>query len=453
MTKQKKRLKRIGEKAAALLLAATVCLPVFSSPLFARAIDAYFACDVSMDGMIGSEDARFALRMAVGLESYTAALRTIADADYDGAVTPADARLILRVSVGLERIEIRQYSFTEQELKALIYTAAGNAGANPGKQEPQNDPPEETKPKDDSVPSQEDFPLPRLPLPEPSPVSGTFTFTSYGWGDGVGMSQYGAAGMARRGYTYDQILRYYFTGTELVKAETWPEYSFRIDGYYDTERLIACMVNGEIYGIVDDDPVACKEVLKAQAVVLFTLLKYHDFYTRSIYEIGVVKGSYDSLPQVIKDAVHEVMGEYIAQTADPDKKAISALFFATAALRTASAKDVWGADYPYLQAVNTPYDIDGYLFSRTFTISKETMRSLIMDYDESIRLSSDPSEWITILSHSASIDAYRGYVTKVQVGDKVLDGYFDFCDGLMRYYFWDSDYFGGSTAFYVTYTP
>lgn len=38
-----------------------------------------------------------------------------------------------------------------------------------------------------------------------------------GYGHGVGMSQYGAEGMAREGYTYDQILKYYYTGVEIKK--------------------------------------------------------------------------------------------------------------------------------------------------------------------------------------------------------------------------------------------
>ena len=41
-----------------------------------------------------------------------------------------------------------------------------------------------------------------------------------GWGHGVGMSQYGAYGMANAGRTYDQILAYYYTGTELGPAPT-----------------------------------------------------------------------------------------------------------------------------------------------------------------------------------------------------------------------------------------
>jgi len=38
-----------------------------------------------------------------------------------------------------------------------------------------------------------------------------------GYGHGVGMSQYGALAMAKKGYTYDQILKYYYQGVEISK--------------------------------------------------------------------------------------------------------------------------------------------------------------------------------------------------------------------------------------------
>ena len=38
-----------------------------------------------------------------------------------------------------------------------------------------------------------------------------------GYGHGVGMSQYGAEGMAEEGYSYDDILKYYYTGTNIKK--------------------------------------------------------------------------------------------------------------------------------------------------------------------------------------------------------------------------------------------
>ncbi|MCL2171335.1 MAG: SpoIID/LytB domain-containing protein [Defluviitaleaceae bacterium] len=43
----------------------------------------------------------------------------------------------------------------------------------------------------------------------------TVTFSGRGWGHGVGMSQHGANAMARAGYTYEQILRHFYTGVEI----------------------------------------------------------------------------------------------------------------------------------------------------------------------------------------------------------------------------------------------
>ena len=40
-------------------------------------------------------------------------------------------------------------------------------------------------------------------------------FTSSGSGHGVGMSQYGADGMAKEGYTYKEILTHYYSGTQV----------------------------------------------------------------------------------------------------------------------------------------------------------------------------------------------------------------------------------------------
>lgn len=44
---------------------------------------------------------------------------------------------------------------------------------------------------------------------------GYFVFTTYGWGHGVGMSQNGANYLGKIGYTYDQILKYYYTGIDV----------------------------------------------------------------------------------------------------------------------------------------------------------------------------------------------------------------------------------------------
>lgn len=45
----------------------------------------------------------------------------------------------------------------------------------------------------------------------------SYTFNGSGWGHSVGMSQWGAYAMANQGFTYEQILKFYFTGIEIAK--------------------------------------------------------------------------------------------------------------------------------------------------------------------------------------------------------------------------------------------
>jgi len=50
----------------------------------------------------------------------------------------------------------------------------------------------------------------------PSDEGDVVRFEVRGYGHGIGMSQYGAEGMARAGFTFDQILTHYYTGVEIV---------------------------------------------------------------------------------------------------------------------------------------------------------------------------------------------------------------------------------------------
>ena len=49
-----------------------------------------------------------------------------------------------------------------------------------------------------------------------SPSKLTYVINGTGSGHHVGMSQSGAYGMAKEGFTYDQILKFYYTGTDVV---------------------------------------------------------------------------------------------------------------------------------------------------------------------------------------------------------------------------------------------
>lgn len=50
-------------------------------------------------------------------------------------------------------------------------------------------------------------------------VGNNIEIKTKGYGHGVGMSQYGAQGMAKKGYNYEEILKYYYTGIDLVKLD------------------------------------------------------------------------------------------------------------------------------------------------------------------------------------------------------------------------------------------
>jgi stage II sporulation protein D len=47
----------------------------------------------------------------------------------------------------------------------------------------------------------------------------TYRFKGDGWGHMLGMSQWGAYGMAEAGFTYDQIIKHYYTGVEIEQVE------------------------------------------------------------------------------------------------------------------------------------------------------------------------------------------------------------------------------------------
>lgn len=55
-------------------------------------------------------------------------------------------------------------------------------------------------------------------LREPQGNSFTYTFTAQGYGHGVGLCQYGAHGQARAGASFQDILKFYYTGVSLDRV-------------------------------------------------------------------------------------------------------------------------------------------------------------------------------------------------------------------------------------------
>lgn len=56
--------------------------------------------------------------------------------------------------------------------------------------------------------------------PVTNPQVQGYTFTGKGWGHGIGMTQYGAKGMADQGFLYSDILKYYYTNVQVSTYDT-----------------------------------------------------------------------------------------------------------------------------------------------------------------------------------------------------------------------------------------
>lgn len=102
-------------------------------------------------------------------------------------------------------------------------------------------------------------------LAPPATAATAFTFTGRGWGHGLGMSQWGARGMAERGSDASSILRHYYAGTKVEpktapstvrvgllqeRAEVWIEGDGRFDLHDRTGALRASGTSGQRWRIV-----------------------------------------------------------------------------------------------------------------------------------------------------------------------------------------------------------
>lgn len=395
------------KKSTVKILISALIFAVLSAVFaFSAAAASFTAGDVDMDGVITAADARLSLRASVSLGVYTEAELLLCDATGDGAVRADDARLIIRTGVGLDSISRKVYISDEQMNE--------NSGAGVDK-------------------------------PEISGVSGSFTFSVYGNGHGVGMSQWGAVLMDKGGSSYGDILRHYYSGIRLLTAAAFPEKTvYGSAGEQNTRELLARIVYNEIYGITSGGKYI--EAVKAQTVAVFTLMKYYNFDISYRSAIGIASArEYSDLPANLRNAVDEVIGRYIARSSGDAP--VLAVYSAMAAGKTASAQNVWGGALSYLVSVNSPYEETQLAdFSTTVVFTAEELRKKIQEYSSDITLSANPAEWIEIIEHTASIDMERGYVTKIRVGNRLLEGNNDFCqellDGALR-----------SSCFTVDYTP
>lgn len=226
---------------------------------------------------------------------------------------------------------------------------------------------------------------------------GSVVFYTSGFGHGVGMSQNGANFYAMYdGWSYDQILSLYYPGTVLVQTGVSEWDTMTVGGKTDTVvSILSQIVNNEM-----GDSFSV-EALKAQAVAAYT------YYLYNGYGAGMICKSNPS--EKIVDAVRSVLGIVVYYENAP---ALTS-FYASSGGATASCKDVFYADLPYLQSVAVRHDesSDPH-FNSSKVFSVDELRSKL-ENTYHISLSGNPYEWIQLEYGDG------GYVANAVIGGQV----------------------------------
>lgn len=294
------------------------------------------------------------------------------------------------------KAELSDYNETlEQQALVPIETPAPAEIAPPANADPVNLTPEPTGAL--SVPASQPVNLPD------NLESNTFYFTSYGYGHGVGLSQNGANLYATyAGYDYLQILQHYYPGTTVMYTPDAESETISVRGYSGGVVDILSMVcNAEVGSSFN------VEAIKAQAIAAYTYIKYSGGSTNGM---AIKEGP----NQKIIDAVKSVVGQAVYYNGS----FALTQFYASSGGSTASCKDVFYQDIPYLRSV--PCELDAAYDSHYGEITKTSVDALRTKLQSTygITLSADYSSWIQL------VEGDGGYIADVIIDNqKTVDGY------------------------------
>lgn len=159
------------------------------------------------------------------------------------------------------------------------------------------------------------------------------------------------------------------------------------------------------------------EAIKAQAVVIYTYLKYRDNGFQ-IDGVQIVK----TVTQEVEVAVGEVFGRYLSYNGE----VALTPFFEIAAGGTADASIVFDGNYPYLKSISRldgspEASAEGY--ENTVQLKRGEVQGILLDANFEIDVNSDPTKWIIIRERNNAVSSSVGYVKSVRVGGQDLTGY------------------------------
>ena len=388
-----------------LLILSTAAAAASSDALFVKAETG----DMNGDGVISHADVAYILSSSAALSNdYSKKFPVRADLDGDGDVTAHDAKIAqqyIHSSVIIQEEEEPEPTTVPLIQDKLTADDAGNA--------------EEAVPviADENsgysvISNQKMYIYPDMS--QVMQMKNTFIIVSFGWGHGVGMSQYGAVGLARAGYSYIQIVQHYYNGVVIMKEQ--PPKTVRCGGRdVDTVEMLARIIQQEISGITKKDDPLDRNALRAQAVAAYSNMKYSNYSVSGCSYVS----SYNSCRDDVKSVAAEIAGQYIQYNGE----VVYAYYSACSAGVAATYQQVWGntsRDMSYLTNSASYYDCytSGYITAEAYSV--DAMRNYITSYDPSINLSADPANWIHILSHDDAVNENIGYVSAMQIGDRTI---------------------------------
>ena len=391
----------------------TLIIAVVSITSDYRAITSTKKGDLNGDGIISTLDISSILRYASsGIPDGNEIDLTRADVDSDGIITAKDAYLANK------NVSSSVVILTEEETAPLVGSNFSSTSAVPIVSE---------NGAYNVISNQKMYIYPDLS--QVMQMRDTFIIISFGWGHGVGMSQWGAVGLARAGYSYIQIIQHYYQGVMIMK-EQHPA-TVRCAGRdVDTEEMLARIVQQEISGITKRNDPVDMNALRAQAVAAYTNMKYSDYSVSGCSYVN----SYSSCREDVKAVAKEIVGQYMLYNG----KVPYAYYSACSGGVAATYQEVWGStsrDMSYLTNTASYYDCytNGYIEATAYT--PQALREYILAYDPSIILPQDPADWIKILSHSDAVNENIGYVSSMRIGDRIYNesAGMIFRDKLMKY--------------------
>ena len=253
--------------------------------------------------------------------------------------------------------------------------------------------------------------------PQPS-SKGLFTFYVFGYGHGVGMSQTGANYLANQGWSWAEILAHYYydPNTKIIQGDIYPDKITYAGAEYDTREYLARALESEM------GPSFHTEALKAQCIAIYTFAKHNKYKLDADATAFSATSPSTTVYKVVDDVMNE--GFYIANA---DGVALTP-FHAMSAGKTTSYYNVWGKNsethVSYLAGGRKSYgDYLADEYKSVYTITSDDLKKLIESNDSlKVKLSGDPSTWLTILTHDQAVREDIGYVSTINVGGMVLTG-------------------------------